>query len=72
MFEHIKRGELSEVDSMVKHMGIDLQNLRNDEQSFRQTPLFEACALKDQAKSLQFVKYFIGHGVVATQQDDLK
>ncbi len=72
VFECIKRGELAEVDQMVNTMGIDVKNLRNDEANFRQTPLFEACALKSPEKALQFVKYFIDRGVDPTVQDDLK
>jgi ankyrin repeat protein len=52
-------------------MGLDISNLQND-QAFKQTPLFDACAIKDQERCIKLVRFFIEKGVKATQEDSLK
>lgn len=56
---------------MVNQYGLDVSTLQNDAENFNQTPLFEACAAKDQEKALILAKFFIGQGVSPTQQDRL-
>lgn len=71
-FEAIKRGDLNDVDQQVKSLGIDVKNLRNDRENFEQTPLFEACAIRDKSVALSIVRYLLQCGVDARQQDNLK
>ena len=71
-FDTIKRGDLNEVINQVNTMGIDVKNLKNDAENFEQTPLFEACAVRDRASALNLVRYFLNAGVDPKQQDNLK
>jgi len=56
---------------MTSQAGLDLKHILND-QCFKQSVLFEACALKDEEKSLRLCKFFLQQGVLATTADDLK
>ena len=56
---------------MVRELGLDLQNLRNDKANYEQTVLFEACAFKDQIKATRLVKFFLDQGVSPIVQDTL-
>jgi hypothetical protein len=54
-FEKLQKGECEEIISMVNSYGLDVSSVRNDAANFLQTPLFEACAIKDEEKALRLV-----------------
>jgi len=56
---------------MVNNYGLEVASLRNDAENFHQTPLFEACAIKDQDKALRLVQFLLSQGVNPAQSDDL-
>ena len=57
---------------MVNQYGLDVASMRNDAANFMQTPLFDACAIKEQDKALKLVKYLLEQGVCPSTQDELK
>lgn len=56
---------------MVNTYGLDVATLRNDAINFLQTPLFEACAIKDQERAFRLVKFLLEQGVNPSTQDEL-
>ena len=56
---------------MVESYGLDCASLQNDLVNFNQTPLFEACAIKDQEKALRLVNFFLAQSVDPRTEDKL-
>jgi hypothetical protein len=56
---------------MVNTFGLDVSSVRNDAANFLQTPLFEACAIKDEDKALRLVQFLLDQGVSPHVHDEL-
>ena len=50
---------MEEIINMVNTYGLEVSTIRNDAENFNQTPLFEACAIKDQDKALRLVQFLL-------------
>lgn len=70
-FEKLSKGECEEIISMVNNFGLDVSSVRNDAANFLQTPLFEACAIKDEDKALRLVQFLLDQGVSPHVHDEL-
>ena len=72
VFEKVKKGEIDEVVRLVRENNLDINQVRDEQKNFYQSPMFAATVLSDKEQAFKMMQMLVNLGLNPLNEDSLK